>query len=274
MTTGQLATLACMLEATIPKPGNVHRSADFADTTLQDFLVSAIAIGPAMDQATDRPLGRTILDAARATRAAVTVNTNLGLILLLAPLASASAPSVADVEARIAASDADDCRMIYEAIALMQPGGLGSAERYDVAGEAPLHILEAMQDAAARDTIARQYVNGFRDVLEFVLPAIELNRNRGMSLTDAVIRGSLQTMAEYPDSLIARKTGMPLAEEAAARAARVLDCGLPDDPRYLSALEDLDFWLRSDGNRRNPGTTADLVGAALFAGLRTGRITL
>ncbi len=75
-------------------------------------------------------------------------------------------------------------------------------------------------------------------------------------------------MAHYPDSLIARKCGPDVAAEAAARAAKVLQAGPPPAAAYQQAVADLDFWLRSDGHRRNPGTTADLIAAGLFALLR------
>ena len=85
---GQCATMACMLEATAAKPGNVHRGADFDDLTYLDLLMSGVAIAPAMEAAASgTSVGKTILDAVRATRAVVDTNTNLGIVLLLAPLA-------------------------------------------------------------------------------------------------------------------------------------------------------------------------------------------
>lgn len=272
MSTGQLATLACMLEVTIPKPGNVHRSADFVDTTLYDFLVSAIAIGPAMENSKSLPLGQTILDATRATRHCVSVNTNLGIVLLLAPLASVAAVAGPEIESLLRSTSLDDCQNIFEAIRISKPGGLGQSNRHDVnaSGESdgPGHILDAMALAADRDMVARQYTNAFEDVIEFVLPAIENGLTAGLGLTDSVIHAHLLTMSEFPDSLIARKNGVEIAGQSAARAAEVLSSGQPGDPDYLRALGELDFWLRSDGNRRNPGTTADLIAAALFAGFR------
>ncbi len=65
LTIGQSATLACILEAAAPKPGNVHRAADFDDATLNDFLASAVAIGPAMEDASTNGVGRTVLEAIR-----------------------------------------------------------------------------------------------------------------------------------------------------------------------------------------------------------------
>ena len=88
LTTEQCAILACLLDVTAAKPGNVHRGADFADTTFLDYAASAVAIGPAMRDAADRGVGPTVLDAIRATRAVTPCNTNLGIVLLLAPLAA------------------------------------------------------------------------------------------------------------------------------------------------------------------------------------------
>ena len=48
---GQCAALACIIEATAPKPGNVHRGADFEEMSYADFCASAVAIAPAMDAA-------------------------------------------------------------------------------------------------------------------------------------------------------------------------------------------------------------------------------
>jgi triphosphoribosyl-dephospho-CoA synthase len=77
-------------------------------------------------------------------------------------------------------------------------------------------------------------------------------------------------MSAFPDSLIARKCGAETAEHSAAWAGRVLDSGRPESEAYQEQLADLDFWLRTDGHRRNPGTTADLIAAGLFVALRDG----
>ena len=275
LTPGQLATLACSLEVSIPKPGNVHRGADFEDTTLNDFLISAVAIAPAMDAAQRSSLGETVLRAVEDTRRVVRVNTNLGIILLLAPLATVTSIDPESIEYCLAATGPDDAAMIYDAIARCSPGGLGQAPEHDViANRPPDNIVEAMHLAVSRDMIARQYTNGFADVLEFVLPSIVTAQDRGLSLEQAVIHAHVSTMHRYPDSLIARKIGPGLAEQSAALAGNVLSSGKPFSEDYLAALSDLDFWLRADGNRRNPGTTADLIAAALFAGMRLNVIQI
>lgn len=277
MSVGQCATLACLLEATIPKPGNVHRGADFEDLSFTDFVAAAVAIGPAMEEvATGAPVGETVLDAIVATRKVVRTNVNLGIVLLLAPLAVASATD--DLRAGALSALANltpyDAEAVYDAIALAMPGGMGEVDEADVKGPAPSDLIAAMRLAADRDTIARQYANGFADLFDFIVPDLRAGLARGWTLHDALIRTHLRTMHTIPDTLIARKCGAAVAAESAANAGAVLNAGEPGDENYNEALADLDFWLRSDGHRRNPGTTADLMAAALFVALWEGSIPL
>jgi triphosphoribosyl-dephospho-CoA synthase len=254
------------LEVAAPKPGNVHRGADFDDAHLEDFLVSAVAIGPPMEQARIAGVGQAVLSAVQASRAVVATNTHLGTILLLAPLAAAAPDrpvrqGVADVLRSLQPADA---HRVYQAIRHAAPGGLGEARKYDVRGTPPDDLLEPMRQASTRDRVAAQYVNDFSDVLDFICPAIRSALAGGMSLPLAIVHGHLQTMARYPDSLIERKCGKAVARQSADMAAKVLAAGDPSSRRYQAGLAELDFWLRADGHRRNPGTSADLVTAALF----------
>jgi triphosphoribosyl-dephospho-CoA synthase len=267
---GQCATLACLLEATTPKPGNVHRGADFADMNFFDFVVSGTALGPVMESAVQQGVGRSVLNAVIAVRELVPVNTSLGTILLLAPLAAVPrqrrlAEGTADV---LRGLNAEDATLVYQAIRRAQPGGLGKAEAMDVNAPPPKDLRAAMQAAAERDLVARQYVNDFQEVHGLVVPSIVERCRAGWTLSRAVIRAHVQLMARHPDSLIARKCGRETAERSAALAARVLEAETQDAQQHDRALSDLDFWLRSDGHRRNPGTTADLIAAALFVVLR------
>jgi triphosphoribosyl-dephospho-CoA synthase len=84
------AQLACVLEATAPKPGNVSPGRDFADSRYEDYLASAAAIGGPLMGIAERPLGSTVRLAVEATRQWTRSNTNLGIVLLLAPLARAA----------------------------------------------------------------------------------------------------------------------------------------------------------------------------------------
>lgn len=274
---GRCATLACLIEATVPKPGNVHRGADFDDLHFFDFQAAAVAIGPAIEQvANDGRVGAAVLEAVRATRKLAATNVNLGIVLLIAPLAAASRfASLRDgLKNVLAGLDADDAAAVYEAIRHAQPGGLGKVDEADVAGSPPSSLIDAMRLAADRDTIAKQYVTDFADVFDLVVPELQRGLAKGWSLADTVIRVHLRLLHEIPDTLIARKCGIDKAREVAAWAGQVLESGLPDDENYHEALADLDFELRSDGHRLNPGTTADLIAAGLFVALRDRMIPL
>lgn len=272
---GQCATLACLWEVTIPKPGNVHRGADFEDLTFADFLASAVAIAPAINAAPQNRIGQTVLNAVRATQGVVSTNTNLGTVLLLAPLATVSTEISIETGLSAVLSDleADDAILVYRAIQESGAGGLGSVESMDVAGEAPTDLLVGMQAAAEYDLVAQQYVNGFQQILQCVCPWIIDGINRGWNLAESVVHAHVRLMSEFPDSLIRRKCGAKVADESAVRAAGVLDAGEPRNDNYRRALNDVDFWLRADGHRRNPGTSADMIAAGLFLLIREGVIT-
>ena len=143
----QCASLACLLEATAPKPGNVHRGADFDYLCFNDFVVSSVAIGPAMHSASQRGVGAAVLEAIRATRALVSLNTNLGCVLLIAPLAAVpiELPLEEGIGAVLASLTADDAERVYEAIRIAMPGGLGRVEAMDVRDSAPNDLIVAMR---------------------------------------------------------------------------------------------------------------------------------
>jgi triphosphoribosyl-dephospho-CoA synthase len=274
--TGLLAQLACVWEATARKPGNVHRFLDFDDTTYLDFVLSAAAVGPVLNRARGRRVGETVLAGVKARRQVVPTNTNLGILLLLAPLAAvAPEEDLASGLARVLDGlDVEDSRAVFEAIRLAGPGGLGRAREQDVQGEPTLPLRPIMALAADRDLVALQYADGFREVLAEGVPALEQGLKATASLEGAIIWCHLALMAGYPDSLIARKRGRAEAEEAARRARAVRGAGWPVAPAGRHALTELDAWLRAEGHGRNPGTTADLVTACLFVALRQGVLTL
>lgn len=261
---------ACVLEATARKPGNVHPEAAFADASHAEFVRSAEVIAPILARTDDLGVGAAILESVEATMAAVGKNTNLGIILLLAPLAAVPSQrklqdGIGDVLARTTVSDS---QQVYRAIRRAHPGGLGSANQEDVADEPTLPLVDVMRLAAERDRIARQYANGFADVLGFGVETLAAWTRSSNDWETSVIGLHLTLMAELPDTLIARKCGTDVAHQAAQRAQAVLSAGWPDSFTGGTAFQRLDQWLRSDGNRLNPGTTADLVAATLFAAMR------
>ncbi|MBC7817275.1 MAG: triphosphoribosyl-dephospho-CoA synthase [Planctomycetaceae bacterium] len=271
--------LACVLEASAAKPGNVHPRAAFADLTFEDFVRSAELIAPVLVHAASSGVGRTVFDAIEATRKVVASNTNLGIVLLLAPLAAVSRDrslqdGIGDVLGRLTR---DDAAWVYRAIRLAQPGGLGSTASEDVANEPTGTLLEVMTLAAERDGVAAQYANGFAWVLQEGVPFLaSVGSDFEQHWEAAIIELQLRLLAEHPDTLIARKCGWDIATEASHRARHCLRDieGLPlDSAMRAERLCDFDHWLRADGHRRNPGTTADLVAACLFAAIREGGIS-
>ena len=289
LSAGQLATLACLTEVSIPKPGNVHRGVDFEDMTFLDMATAAVAIQPAMDLATGEVgVGKTVLAAVSATQDAVGKNTNLGTVLLFTPLAMAAntlgpgselarrdpgdlREAVREI---LASTDTEDVRLVYKAIRLAKPGGLGSVDDADVhsddPADAPKDLLQAMRLAEDRDLVARQFTSDFETVFVEVVPAIQDRIASGMRAELATIAAHVSLMASYPDSLIARKCGDSIAQESSVRAQKVADLERTDHDGWLRDLSELDFWLRSDAHRRNPGTTADLIAAGIFVLLWAG----
>jgi len=274
MTIGQCATWACLLELLAPKPGNVHRSADFAELTCYEFAAAAVAFGPAFQAAAEgrTGVGATVLAAVQAARSVVASNTHLGTILLLAPLACVprAEPFSSGVPRVLRALTADDARDVYEAIRLAKPGGLGQVTEADIHTSPPQDLRAAMRLAADRDLVARQYAEDFALVLGPLRSWLLEYVAAGHTLPDAILWTFVKLLSCAPDSLIARKCGAAVAQEGTQRAARVFAAGPPGSEEAFDAVADLDFWLRSDGQKRNPGTSADLLAATLFVILRDG----
>jgi triphosphoribosyl-dephospho-CoA synthase len=266
------AQLACLLEVSAPKPGNVSPAANFHDARYEDYLASAIAIGPAIAAAGARPLGATIRAAVEATSRWVPSNTNLGIVLLLVPLARAALEPGRDalrtrLSVVLAATTVRDAHDAYAAIRLASPGGLGRAVEQDVACEPTVTLREAMGLAAERDAIAREYVTDFATTFEVGHPALRRARAAGLGWSDATLETYLTLLAAAPDTHVARKLGAAAAASVQGRARAVLEGGGVRTPAGRDAIAALDSELRDPGNTRNPGATADLTAAALFVAL-------
>lgn len=274
---------ACLLEATARKPGNVHPHARFLDLEYADFVRSAEVAAPWLARAGELGVGPSVLRAVEATQAAVGRNTNLGIALLLAPLAAvpSHAPLSEGIAPVLEGLTVADAVAVYQAIRLAAPGGLGRADDQDVADEPTETLLEVMRRATGHDRIARQYAESYRGVLQTGVDELRFWRSHieripphrsadvDLPAWELMIVGlQLSLLCRWSDSLIARKCGGEVAAEASRRAARVLQCGWPQTRESFDALREFDDWLRADGHRRNPGTTADLIAAILFAAQR------
>ena len=262
--------LACLLEVSADKPGNITPAHGFSDTSYADMLRSALALGPvfARRRARRRGVGELISDAVSATARVTDANTNLGIVLLFAPLVRAEATRTADEPLRAATErilgrlDVDDAAAAFAAIVQAHPGGLGEAPEHDVRAQARVGLREAMAAAAHRDSIASEYVTGYAIVFDTGLPLLAEALGGGALTLDAIVALHLGLLASHPDTLIERKAGTEAAR-AVTTAAREVRAG-------TLTLDEFDASLRGPDHRLNPGTTADLVAGTLLAALLTG----
>ncbi|MFM7412540.1 MAG: triphosphoribosyl-dephospho-CoA synthase [Planctomycetota bacterium] len=268
---GWSAAVAGMIEATAAKPGNVHPGASFPDLRYDDLLAAAAAIAPACDRAPAAGPGRTILEAVEAARAVVDTNANLGIILLVAPLAAVPDDEPLDaagVDRVLDRLDATDAALVWRAIARARPGGMGRVDAWDLAAAAPADLRAAMRAAADRDRIARYYADGFAPLFAGPVADLEAALGAGMPLLEAVVDCHLRQLARDPDSLVTRRHGSAAAAAVSTAAAALLRLPAGERPAAIAVF---DAGLRAPA-RLNPGTTADIVAAALYILLRSGRL--
>lgn len=260
---------ACHIEMQALKPGNVHVHAPGAGMTVADFEASCDASAPPLT-APGLSVGRRILAAVRATQRSVGCNTNLGIILLAAPLAHAAlSDGASDLRVRLQAVlddlDIRDAVAAFEAIRLAAPGGLGDSTMQDVRDTPTVSLREAMAIAAARDLVARQYANGYAEIFDEGVPTLRRARRRWKDAAWAAAATYLCFLARYPDSHVSRKFGAASAEALRRQAepffARLVRAEDPTTMRPDLAVFDRD--LKDRG--LNPGTSADLCVASLFA---------
>jgi triphosphoribosyl-dephospho-CoA synthase len=266
--------LACLLEVSAPKPGNVSPDRHFHDTRYEDFLASAVAIGPALMDAGGQPVGKVVRRAVEDTRRWTRSNTNLGIVLLLAPLARAALLPAGTLRQRLtrvlSATTVLDAEEVYAAIRHAHPGGLGEAAAEDVSNPPSVTLREAMGLAADRDAIAREYVTEFALTFDVGVPALRTALDGGLSWGEASVDAFLRLLDATPDTHIGRKLGAAEAELVSVRAREVLEAGGTRTAAGRAALAQLDSELRDPRNRRNPGATADLTCAAIFVVILEG----
>lgn len=255
---------ACLAELSALKPGNVHVFAAGHGMETAQFEAAAAAAAPAVADPTLR-VGARVLAAVEASLAVAGCNTNLGIILLCAPLAVAAesgGPLREHLTVVLDGLDLSDAAETFRAIAAASPGGLGAAAEADVRAPASVTLKDAMALAADRDAIARQYVTGYADLFAVGVPSLAGEPLERRRIEDTY----LAFLATLPDSHIARKFGLKQAEavrmEAAALRGRL--AGLSPAERH-EALLAFDASLKSRG--LNPGTSADLTVASIFAAL-------
>lgn len=269
----QLATAykyACMAELQAIKPGNVHAFADGHGMTIYDFIKSADVSAPLIAQS-DLTVGERIFSAVEATQQAVGMNTNLGLVLLCAPLIHAALHRDETQTFQQSLSETlnhltiDDARLAGQAIVLANPAGLGSANKNDVHQQPDVTLQEMMQSAQTKDRIAWQYANEFSDIFDFGLTRYGAAMAKWQNQAWATTALHLGFMANQLDTHVIRKYGEALAATLKAEAQEIETCyWLTDNPKLIQ--KKLLEWDASLKIRKiNPGTSADLTVACLLA---------
>lgn len=277
-------SLAMLLEASAsPKPGNVGpRHGRF-----EHFIASALACRPALEGAAreGRSLGRWFRRAVEASaRAQPGGNTHFGTFLLLVPLAAGAGerwrgPRPNPVSFRnarvggreggvrgrarrmVRATTVEDAVEFYRAFRaapvrvapLGGPLDLRSSRAVEALRKREVNLFDAVTMAAGRDRVAKEWANGFAEC-EWARGRLALHlRRRGWN--DALVRTYLDLLARAPDSLVAVKFGKSVAREVQRRAALLRGASPERIARWDGALVRQGI---------NPGSTADVLAAALF----------
>jgi triphosphoribosyl-dephospho-CoA synthase len=283
------ASLAGVLEASAPKPGNVNPNFDFTDTKYEHFIKSGVAIGDIALAAARRGhaagnteietrdigIGKLIEEAVlSSSKWTYGRNTNLGIVMLLVPLCASAGMAIAlenefrkNIDPILKGTTYRDTLSLYAAVRLANLGGLGSNKRLDVNNpDSDVQIkkddinLYQVMELTANDSIARELVTSYDISFNIGYPAIIEKKSTGIS--GSIVHSYLTMLSKFPDTFIARKNGMDVAEKVSEDARAVLE-GKMD-------IDDFDASLRSPDNRLNPGTTADLVASSIFIALLKG----
>ncbi|ODA36381.1 triphosphoribosyl-dephospho-CoA synthase [Planctopirus hydrillae] len=305
---GEAIELACLIEATSRKAGNVHPWTSFDDLSYVDFchagellakFSSQAALEPQPSQEAPGSLGTWIEQAVAASQSSSPSNVNLGIVLLVAPLAmtwrTGMTPRTGTtleswqeaVAHLIATSTTADAAAMYRAIMAAKPGGLGKSTTQDVRETPTISLQEVMHLARDRDQIAACYADGFARLFQHWLPRLERwideqsqANTDSLSLASgwefppaswevAAIGLQLELLSQQGDSLIARKLGAEFHSEVPLQARNILEAGWPYTATGWQLYHTFDQWLRADGHQRNPGTTADLIAATWLVYLCT-----
>lgn len=283
----QSAVLAMLFElSSSPKPGNVDRCHDFPDIGFHHFLASAVSSYPVFRKAAvaggetmrdgvsqqgDNGVGSLIFQAVSAWRRwNLSSNTHFGSLTLMIPLALAVArPGKLEDELKsvLEETNVTDAVEFYRAFQLAgaRVAEVESFSLNDGGWEAALRdsnktLLDLMRLSAGHDLIAREWSAGYRRI--FLLADRICKETEQWGINDGTVRSFLQALSEEPDSLISAKFGIDVARRVSEKAGEALF-----DPTLRKARE-LDADLLDQDI--NPGSTADLIAAALFISLLRG----
>lgn len=278
----QAVQIASLLEANAPKPGNISPGKSFEDLKYNHFLFSSAAVFPAFLDLENKTIGEIILEGVKETQSLINTNTNLGIILLCAPLAAAyqNLRDKKDIDLlsekelltelrkelhlKLRGLDKKDAKYAYRAINYSNAGNLDQVEEGDLAQEPDINLYQAMKLAEKRDSIAFEYVSDFSIIFVYGYPIFKENNKKFNNIDDIIVQSYLEILAEFPDTLISRKNGPQKATEVSNQAAEILKEIEKDKKNRDQKLAKFDKILREQPQKLNPGTTADLITAVIF----------
>lgn len=280
----EIAQIASVLEVSgYPKPGNVHRNRDFHDMVFEDFLISGIAIGKTIKLLCEKSkksrndlskinLGSYILKGVKKTNHWVKNNTNLGIIMMLMPIAASASISSnfndlqENIDKIIKSTTVNDAINLYEAINLAEAGGMGASKEFDLSNDASKDELknnnksmyDVLEISSSWDTLASELTSKMPICFEISYPTFHKLKKEN-SLNNSTIITFLTILSNVPDTLISRKYNNKKAIEVSDECLKVLNSS-PED--FIKNLKKFDDYLFE--NKLNPGTTADLTAASIM----------
>lgn len=289
--------LAILLEASAHKPGNVSVVTNFESTRYEHFLASAVAARPSFEYAAEQGVavskGRISLGGAGIGQIIKNCvadinawqhggNTLLGTVILFSPIAVAAGMTVVDrdveiprlrenVKLVVESTTPEDAVNVYDAIKIAKPSGLGTVPKLDlndptstnrILGE-EISLYQVFRIAEKYDTVCSEWVNNYPVTFDLAYPTLTRQIRNGDDLDVAIIHTFLKVLSECPDTFIARKTSLEKSQEISSKAKQVLEFGGYNTSSGRKSLSRFDQQLRESSNLLNPGTTADIIAAAL-----------
>jgi triphosphoribosyl-dephospho-CoA synthase len=297
--------LALLFEfSAYPKPGNVHRTADFGGTRYEHFLASTVAVAPSFRTAAEQgvlvsthklslnrvEVGKIIRDAVKDVASwQHGGNTLLGSIILLTPIAVSAGLTLGQGKSSISgfrrnlrsiveSTTPEDAAILYDAINIAKPGGLGKAPQLDVTDavsrqrilDEGISLYDIFKISAPWDSISSEWVNNYHITFDIGYPFLVRQLEATRDTNAATVNTFLKILSEVPDTLVARKAGLDKAKEVSTEAQRVLEIGGLATLEGKKSLQQFDQKLRDPAHRLNPGATADLTSAALTLAILNG----
>ena len=278
-----------------PKPGNVHRTADFKETTFEHYLASSVAIASSFAWvanqgvrvikeeivASEIEVGAAIKNSVeRMLKSQSGGNTLLGAIIILIPIAAAAGMITGgfsltklrkNIKVVVESTTPQDAVAVYDAIAAVNPGGLNKTMKLDVTDpnskkeilDKNITLLDTFKIAASYDSIASEWVNNYPITFDLGYPYFIKQLKEEENINIATVHTFLKILSEVPDTFISRKVGQTIAESISGEAKEVLDEGGLTSPLGRNLLLKLDNRLRDSEHNLSPGTTADITEAVL-----------